>query len=51
VTVDGGKTCVSSVQDSNGKDWILGGAFLRNVYSVWNAENKTVSLAKKKRMS
>jgi hypothetical protein len=49
VSIDGGKTCVSSVQDSNGKEWILGGAFLRNVYSVWNADDKTISLAPKKK--
>jgi hypothetical protein len=51
VTVDGGKTCVSSVQDSDGKEWVLGGAFLRNIYSVWNAEKKTVSFSKKKTLN
>ena len=37
--------CTSSIQSTSGKDWILGGSFLRNYYSVWDADAKTISFA------
>ena len=48
-TTDGGKTCVSAIQGSQTQEWIMGGSFLRNVYSVWDADQKTVSLARVRR--
>jgi cathepsin D len=48
-TTDHGKTCMSAIQSSKNNEWILGGSFLRNVYSVWDAEAKTLSLADVKR--
>ncbi len=45
---DGGKTCISAIYGSDGNEWILGSAFLRNMYSLWDAESRTISFAKLK---
>ena len=42
---DGGKTCISAISSTNDDEWILGSSFLRNVYTVWDAEAKKISFA------
>lgn len=42
---DGGKTCISAISSTNDNEWILGSSFLRNVYSVWDAESEKISFA------
>jgi cathepsin D len=42
---DGGKTCISAISSTNENEWILGSSFLRNVYSVWDAESEEISFA------
>jgi cathepsin D len=48
-TLDGGRTCVSSIQDSKDPEWILGGSFLRSVYSVFDADRRAIGLARVKK--
>ncbi|KAG9124711.1 Type I transmembrane sorting receptor [Ceratobasidium sp. 392] len=48
-TDDSGKTCVGSIMALNGvpKDaWIVGDAFMKNVYTVFDEENSQVGFAK-----
>ena len=46
---DGGKTCFSAISGSEGNEWVLGSAFLRNVYTLWDADKKTISFAQLKK--
>lgn len=46
---DGGKTCISAISGTEGNEWILGSAFLRNIYSLWDAEARKISFAKLKK--
>ena len=45
---DGGITCYSSISESSDDMWIMGSSFLENIYSLWDADSKTISFAKLK---
>ncbi len=45
---DGGITCYSSITESSDEVWVMGTSFLGNVYSLWDADAKTISFAQLK---